>query len=88
MIIDMDTHILPPDIYDYVEGLLADQRPQFELSKDGLLVKWSFPGNYQVKGTTPLPPLGAGMGKASWACPTWTCASRNSASSASTSRYC
>ena len=25
-----------------------------------MLVKWSFPGNYQVKGTTPLPPPGAG----------------------------
>jgi predicted TIM-barrel fold metal-dependent hydrolase len=60
MIIDMDTHILPRDIYDYVEGPLADQRPQFEFDKDGLLVNWSFPGNYVVKGTTPLPPPGAG----------------------------
>ena len=60
MIIDMDTHILPRDIYDYMEGPTADQRPQFEYDKDGLLVKWSFPGNFQVKGTTPLPPPGAG----------------------------
>jgi len=60
MIIDMDTHILPRDIYDYMEGPTADQRPQFEFDKDGLLVKWSFPGNFQVKGTTPLPPPGAG----------------------------
>lgn len=60
MIIDMDTHILPRDIYDYVEGKYADQKPQFEFDKDGILVKWSFPGNYVVKGTTPLPPPGAG----------------------------
>ena len=60
MIIDMDTHILPHDIYDYVEGPCADKKPQFEFDKDGLLVKWSFPGNHVVKGTTPLPPPGAG----------------------------
>jgi len=60
MIIDMDTHILPRDIYDYVEGPFADRKPQYEFDKDGILVKWSFPGNYQVKGTTPLPPPGAG----------------------------
>jgi predicted TIM-barrel fold metal-dependent hydrolase len=60
MIIDMDTHILPRDIYDYVDGPLADQRPRFEFDQNGLLVKWSFPGNYVVKGTTPLPPPGSG----------------------------
>ena len=60
MIIDMDTHILPLDIYDYMDGKYADLKPQFEFDKDGLLVKWSFPGNYQVKGTTPMPPPGAG----------------------------
>ena len=60
MIIDMDTHILPRDIYDYVEGPFADRKPQYEFDKDGILVKWSFPGNYHVKGTTPLPPPGAG----------------------------
>lgn len=60
MIIDMDTHILPRDIYDYVEGPSADRKPQYEFDKEGILVKWSFPGNYHVKGTTPLPPPGAG----------------------------
>jgi len=60
MIIDMDTHILPRDIYDYVEGPFADRKPQYEFDKEGILVKWSFPGNYHVKGTTPLPPPGAG----------------------------
>src|SRR5688500_8467098 len=60
MIIDMDTHILPRDIYDYVEGRSADLRPRFEFDQDGVLVKWEFPGNHYVKGTTPLPPPGAG----------------------------
>ena len=60
MIIDMDTHILPRDIYDHMEGPTADLRPRFEYDKDGLLVKWSFPGEYRVKGSTPLPPPGAG----------------------------
>ena len=60
MIIDMDTHILPRDVYDYVEGPLADKKPQFEFDAEGLLVKWSFPGAYHVKGTTPLPPPGSG----------------------------
>ena len=60
MIIDMDTHILPHDIYDYVEGPCADKRPLFEFDSAGLLVKWSFAGAHIVKGTTPLPPPGAG----------------------------
>lgn len=60
MIIDMDTHILPSDIYDCVSGPAADRRPRFEFDKDGLLVGWQFPGACHVKGTTPLPPPGAG----------------------------
>lgn len=60
MIIDMDTHILPRDIYDHVTGKTADLRPRFEFDSAGILVNWSFPGNYIVKGTTPLPPPGAG----------------------------
>jgi predicted TIM-barrel fold metal-dependent hydrolase len=60
MIVDMDTHILPFDIYDYVEGPTADLRPVFEFDKDGFLAKWRFPGNHVVEGTTPLPPPGSG----------------------------
>lgn len=60
MIIDMDTHILPQDIYDYVEGPSADRKPVFEFDREGVLVKWDFPGWHHVKGTTPLPPPGAG----------------------------
>ena len=60
MIIDMDTHILPRDIYDYVEGPTADLRPRFDFNDEGVLTGWEFPGNHYVKGTTPLPPPGAG----------------------------
>jgi predicted TIM-barrel fold metal-dependent hydrolase len=60
MIIDMDTHILPRDIYDYVEGPSADLRPVFEFDRDGVLVAWKFPGAHHVQGTTPLPPPGSG----------------------------
>jgi predicted TIM-barrel fold metal-dependent hydrolase len=60
MIVDMDTHILPHDIYDHVEGPTADLRPVLKFDKDGFLVEWSFPGDHVVPGTTPLPPPGAG----------------------------
>lgn len=60
MIIDMDTHILPMDIYDYVEGPTADLRPVLTFDAEGFLESWRFPGDYVVKGTTPLPPPGAG----------------------------
>ncbi len=60
MIIDMDTHILPRDIYDYLEGPTADLRPRFVFDDAGALTSWDFPGAYYVKGTTPLPPPGAG----------------------------
>jgi predicted TIM-barrel fold metal-dependent hydrolase len=60
MIIDMDTHILPRDIYDYMEGPAADLRPRFKFNADGVLAEWEFPGNHYVRGTTPLPPPGAG----------------------------
>jgi predicted TIM-barrel fold metal-dependent hydrolase len=60
MIIDMDTHILPRDIYDYVEGPSVDRKPRFEFNSEGALTGWEFPGAFYVKGTTPLPPPGAG----------------------------
>ncbi|MCW5574902.1 MAG: amidohydrolase [Burkholderiales bacterium] len=56
----MDTHILPKDIYDYVEGPSADRKPVFEFDQNNMLVGWKFPGEFCLKGTTPLPPPGAG----------------------------
>jgi hypothetical protein len=60
MIIDMDTHILPRDVYDYIEGPLADKRPVYEFDEEGKAVSCTFPGWHVVKGTTPLPPPGTG----------------------------
>ena len=60
MIIDMDTHIMPKDIYDYIEGPLADKKPVYEFDKEGRMVGWKFPGWHQVEGTTPLRPPGSG----------------------------
>ncbi|MGE0801259.1 MAG: amidohydrolase family protein [Lautropia sp.] len=60
MIIDMDTHILPIDVYDYVEGPTEKLKPILEFDSNGFLAKWSFPGNAIIKGSTPLPPPGAG----------------------------
>lgn len=60
MIIDMDTHILPLDVYDYVEGPTADLRPVFEFDSAGVMTGWRFPGNHLVEGVTPLPPPGSG----------------------------
>ena len=58
----MDTHILPRDIYDYVEGPSAARKPVYEFDAKGKLVKWSFPGWHTVEGTTPLWPPGSGAG--------------------------
>jgi predicted TIM-barrel fold metal-dependent hydrolase len=62
VIIDMDTHILPRDIYDYVEGPAAARKPVYEFDASGKLVNWSFPGWHFVEGTTPLWPPGSGAG--------------------------
>jgi len=62
VIIDMDTHILPRDIYDYIEGPAADRRPVFEFDASGKLLNWTFPGWHTVQGTTPMFPPGSGAG--------------------------
>src|SRR5690349_13984550 len=61
MIIDADTHFLPPDIYDYVGDEFDALRPQFTWDDKGLLVDVQFPGAPpRVPGSTPLPPPGTG----------------------------
>ncbi|HEX2825102.1 MAG TPA: amidohydrolase family protein [Burkholderiales bacterium] len=61
MIIDADTHFLPPDIYDYVGDEFAALCPQFVWDDKGLLVDVQFPGAPpRVPGSTPLPPPGTG----------------------------
>ncbi len=61
MIIDADTHFLPRDAYDYVEGPFADLRPQFEFDSKGCCVDVHFPGAPpKVPHSTPNPPPGTG----------------------------
>lgn len=61
MIIDADTHFLPRDAYDYMEGHYADLRPRFEFDAKGCCVNVHFPGApAKVPNTTPMPPPGTG----------------------------
>jgi predicted TIM-barrel fold metal-dependent hydrolase len=61
MIIDADTHFLPPDVYDYVADEFQPLRPQFTWDDKGLLSEVAFPGEPpRVPGATPLPPPGTG----------------------------
>lgn len=60
MIIDMDTHILPKDAFDYMEGPLAEKRPVYQFDSEGKALSCTFPGWHAVKGTTPLPAPGTG----------------------------
>jgi uncharacterized protein len=61
MIVDADTHILPPDAYDYMGDEWEALRPRFVWDAGGLLTAVDFPGApAQVPGATPLPPPGTG----------------------------
>jgi predicted TIM-barrel fold metal-dependent hydrolase len=61
MIIDCDTHYMPPDAFDYVGSALDSKRPILKFDADGLYVDLDFPGRpAQVVGSTPLPPPGTG----------------------------
>ncbi|MEO8849573.1 MAG: hypothetical protein ABI440_13210, partial [Casimicrobiaceae bacterium] len=61
MIIDADTHFLPPDVYDYVGAEFEALCPRFTWDAKGLLVGVQFPGApTPVPGSTPLPPPGTG----------------------------
>jgi predicted TIM-barrel fold metal-dependent hydrolase len=61
MIIDADTHFLPPDVYDYVGEDFMPLRPQLVWDDKGLLIDVQFPGAPPpVAGATPLPPPGTG----------------------------
>jgi len=61
MIIDCDTHFLPPDAYDYLDAEWEGKRPRFQWDGKGLLTGVEFPGAPpQVPGATPLEPPGTG----------------------------
>ncbi len=61
MIIDADTHFLPPDVYDYLGPEFEALRPRLTWDAAGLLTDVQFPGEPpRVPGATPLPPPGTG----------------------------
>ena len=61
MIIDADTHFLPPDTYDYMGAEWDAVRPRFEWDDKGFVKDVVFPGEPPlVPGATPLPPPGTG----------------------------
>ena len=61
MIVDCDTHFVPPDAFDYFQGTLAEKKPLFKFDEEGRCVDVDFPANApEVPGTTPMPPPGSG----------------------------
>jgi hypothetical protein len=62
MIIDCDTHVIPPDAFDYLGEEFAALRPVFHFDDKGHYWHCDFPGRpEEVPGTTPLPGIrGAG----------------------------
>jgi len=61
MIIDCDTHYLPPDAYDHMGPEWEEKRPRFVWDDKGFLTDVDFPGAPPpVPGATPLDPPGTG----------------------------
>lgn len=61
MIIDCDTHFMPRDAFDYMEGPVAPRRPQLKFDEAGIYVDMDFSGRPpRVPGSTPLTAPGTG----------------------------
>lgn len=61
MIVDCDTHFLPPDAYDHMGAEWERLRPRFVWDGQGMLTGVEFPGAPpRVPGATPLEPPGTG----------------------------
>jgi len=61
MIVDCDTHFLPPDAYDRMGAEWERLRPRFVWDGQGMLTSVEFPGEPpRVPGATPLEPPGTG----------------------------
>ncbi len=61
MIVDCDTHFLPPDAYDHMGPEWEQKRPRFVWDGEGMLAGVEFPGAPpRVPGATPLEPPGTG----------------------------
>lgn len=68
MIIDCDTHLMPRDAFDGVDGRLAAIKPKLQFDNQELYVDVDFPGYpAEVAGTSPLLAPGSGaMFKSLW----------------------
>lgn len=68
MIIDCDTHLMPRDAFDGVDGRLASSKPNLRFNDQGLYVDVEFAGYpAEVPGTSPLLAPGSGaMFKSLW----------------------
>ena len=66
MIIDCDTHLMPREAFDGVDGEFGPRKPTLKFT-DGLYVDVEFPGYSDVPGTSPLLAPGSGaMFKSLW----------------------
>jgi hypothetical protein len=67
MIIDCDTHLMPRDAFEGVEGEFGLRKPTLKFNEDGRYVDVDFPGYPEVPGTSPLLAPGSGaMFKSLW----------------------
>ena len=68
MIIDCDTHLMPREAFDGVDGEFGRRKPTLKFNTDGLYVDMEFPGYPpEVPGTSPLLAPGSGaMFKSLW----------------------
>ncbi|MBM3572832.1 MAG: hypothetical protein FJX52_10840, partial [Alphaproteobacteria bacterium] len=57
MIFDCDSHIMPKDVFDYLDSRFAAKAPRMVFDANGLFVDIDFPSNaaHRVPGATPLP---------------------------------
>ena len=61
MIIDCDTHLMPRDAFEGIQGSFDKTKPALKFSDQELYVGVDFPGNAaEVEGTSPLPAPGSG----------------------------
>jgi hypothetical protein len=68
MIIDCDTHLMPREAFDGVEGKFSPRKPILKFNDEGLYIDVDFPGYPpEVPGTSPLLAPGSGaMFKSLW----------------------
>jgi hypothetical protein len=60
MIIDCDTHLMPSDAFERIEGEFGLRKPTLKFDQDGRYVDVDFPEYPEVPGTSPLLAPGSG----------------------------